>query len=398
MQLDVEDVLAQLVAIASVNPMGRADAGQPGLEAALTAHLERLLAGLGLRTHRQAVAPGRENLVARLEGRVPPKRGGPLVILSAHQDTVPADGMTIEPFAPRVSGGRLYGRGACDVKGGMAAMLAAVARLAHQRPPGRPSVVVACTVDEEYAFTGAAALTADWRRSSGGLISSRPVAAVVAEPTSLDVIVAHKGVVRWRCRTRGRAAHSAQGAPGDNAIYKMARVLTAVERYQREVIPGLAAHPLCGPVTANVGTIHGGSSINIVPEQCQIELELRLPPGVTPAAARGHLLDYLAVEVPLDPPPEHDPPYMAGPPLGDDANGPLAERLAATAGEVTGRDCRRRGVAFATEAAFFARAGCPAVVFGPGSIQQAHTADEWLLLEQLHQAEEILYRFVMEWK
>jgi acetylornithine deacetylase len=277
-----------------------------------------------------------------------------------------------------------------------------------------PSVVVTCTVDEEYAFTGAAALTGGLSQfssdengtvplpalavSSGGLIPGQPAAAVVAEPTDLDVIVAHKGVVRWRCHTRGRATHSAQGAADDNAIYKMARLLTGIERYQRDVTPGLAAHPLCGPVTANVGTIHGGSSINIVPERCQIELELRLPPGVTPAAARGHLLDYLATEAPLEPPPEHDPPYMAGPPLGDEANGQVAERLAATAGEVTGRDCRRRGVAFATEAAFFARAGCPAVVFGPGSIQQAHTDDEWLSLEQLHEAAEIFYRFVMSWK
>ena len=209
MTLNPLDTLAQLVATASVNPMGRSETGPAFYETRLTDHLEQLLHSLGLRTERQQVAPGRANLIARLDGEVPAERGGPLILFDAHQDTVPVDHMTIEPWKPAVRQGRLYGRGACDTKGGMAAMLTVIARLAAERPRGMPSVVMTCTVDEEYAFSGAAALVSSWTSASGGLIPRAPDAAVVAEPTGLDVIVAHKGVVRWRCHTSGRAAQRA---------------------------------------------------------------------------------------------------------------------------------------------------------------------------------------------
>jgi acetylornithine deacetylase/succinyl-diaminopimelate desuccinylase-like protein len=418
MPFDLIETLARLVAIPSVNPMGRPESGPPYGEAALTDHLERLFQGLGLRTHRQPVAPGRDNLVARLDGEVPPEQGGPLILFDAHQDTVPVDNMTIEPWTPAVRDGRLHGRGACDTKGGMAAMIAVIARLAAERPPGMPSLVMTCTVDEEYSFSGVSALVADWRAASGGLIPRPPDAAVVAEPTGLNVVVAHKGVVRWRCHTHGRAAHGAQPEAGDNALYKMARVLTALERYQRELAAGPAGEmrsPWSGPFfghkallagytvarkhgpdpfacTINVGTIRGGASVNIVPERCTIEIDLRFPPGMTPENARGRLIDYLVRQVHLDPPPSHDPPYMQGPALSDEASAAVTERLMAATCQVMG-DCRRQAVPYATNAAFFAQAGTPAVVFGPGSVAQAHTADEWLPLDELRHAAEILYRF-----
>ena len=148
MELDPVETLAQLVAIPSVNPMGRPVSGPPFYEDRLTEHLEKAFRRLGLSVERQPVAPGRENLVARLEGEVPPEQGGRVILLDAHQDTVPVDGMTIEPFTPAVRQRRLYGRGSCDAKGGMAAMLAAVARLADQRPPGMPTILFSCTVNE----------------------------------------------------------------------------------------------------------------------------------------------------------------------------------------------------------------------------------------------------------
>src|SRR5262249_54842819 len=143
-------ILSDLVAIPSVNPMGRPLLGPEFLEHRVTAYLEEFFRGLGVPCHRQSVAPQRDNIVARLELPGSPRT----VMFEAHQDTVPTDNMTVEPFRPKVEGGRLYGRGSCDIKGGMAAMLAAFARLARERPRGAASVVMACTVDEEYTFTG----------------------------------------------------------------------------------------------------------------------------------------------------------------------------------------------------------------------------------------------------
>ncbi len=397
MTLNPLETLAQLVAVPSVNPMGRPASGPAFYETRLTEYLERWLRTLGLQTQRQPIAAGRDNLIARLDGEIPPERGGPLILFDAHQDTVPVDHMTIDPWKPVVREGRLYGRGACDTKGGMAAMLAVIARLAAERPRGMPTVVMTCTVDEEYAFSGAAALASSWNSESDGLIPRPPDAAVVAEPTGLDVIVAHKGVVRWRCHTSGRAAHSAQPDAGQNAIYCMGRVLAGLERYQRDVVVGLASHPLCGPCTMNVGTIQGGSSVNIVPERCRIEIEVRFPPGTDADSVRGRLIDDLAATVGEEPVPTHDPPYMQGPALSDADNAAPAERLWSAVAGVAGNR-QRRGVPYATDAAFLSSAGTPAVVFGPGSVEQAHTDDEWVSLEEVEQAAEILYRFVRSWK
>jgi acetylornithine deacetylase ArgE len=390
-------ILKQLVAIPSVNPMGREETGPVFGEGRLTNFLEALFKELGMPTQRHPVASGRDNLYALLPGEVPPDRGGALLLFDAHQDTVPADGMTIEPWTPTIRDNRLYGRGACDTKGGMAAMIAVLSRLSHERPAAMPTILMACTADEEYHLAGASALAAGWAHGSSPLVSRAPDAAVVAEPTGLDVVVAHKGVIRWKCCMPGRAAHSSQPDQGDNAIYKMARALAGLECYEKEVLSKSAAHPLCGNATLNVGTIHGGTAINLVPDLCCIELEIRVPPGVNPETLRKDLVEYLKHREPAASSVVHDPPYMLGLPLNDDNNRRLAECLEGAIRGVVGM-CPRRGVPYATNAAFYAQAGIPSVVFGPGNIEQAHTADEWLPLDQLRQAVEILYRFTMSFR
>ncbi|MBN2477318.1 MAG: M20 family metallopeptidase [Pirellulales bacterium] len=392
--LDPVETLAQLVAVPSVNPMGRSVSGPPFGEDRLTDHLEELLGRLGLRTERQPVAPGRENLLARLDGDPPPDRGGRVVLLDAHQDTVPVEGMSIEPFVPEIRHGRLYGRGSCDTKGGMAAILAALSRLVAERPSGMPTLLVSCTVNEEYGFTGAEALTSLWESHGTTIVPCRPHAAVVAEPTGLDVVVAHKGVVRWRCHTTGRACHSARPADGVNAIYRMAPVLAAIERYCRQELDQRPVHPLCGPPTLSVGTICGGTSVNTVPDRCTIEIDHRLPPGQSPDASRQQVIDSLDQALGGSGSLQHDPLSMRGLALADEANGVVAETLAALV-RATAGECRRVGVPYATNAAFYAAAGVPSVVFGPGHLDQAHTKDEWLPLDQLRQATEIFYRFCL---
>lgn len=375
--------------------MGRAASGPEYGEGRMTDCLESLFRQLKIPCRRQPVEPGRENIVATVEGEIPPAHGGKILLFAVHQDTVPVDGMIIDPWTPTVREGRVYGRGACDVKGGMTAMLAALARLAEQRPPGMPTVVLACTVNEEFGFTGIDALRQAWNGTSDALLPRRPDAAIVAEPTGLDVVVAHRGVVRWHSHTRGRAAHSSRPEVGDNAIYKMARVLQVLERYQGEVVGSLGSHPLCGPGTMSVGVIRGGVSVNIVPDQCTIEIDRRLRPEEDPRLAYQHLIDYVAQapEIPFTV--EHDPPYLEAPALSNDANGAIADRLLRIVREVSGRG-ETVGVAYATDAAFLAAAGIPTVVFGPGSIAQAHTVDEWISIDELQQAAEILYRLGRE--
>ncbi len=388
--LDLVDTLKQLVAIPSVNPMGRPMSGPEYLEMRVTAWLEARFRSLGLEFERHTVEPGRDNILARFEGSPTLADGGELILWEAHQDTVPTTGMTIPPWTPSVSGRRLFGRGACDVKGGLAAMLHALARVIHEKPAKRPTIVMASTINEECGFSGATALAQLWK-SGSRLLPRAPDAAIVAEPTDLQVVVAHKGVVRWRCHTLGRAAHSSQPERGDNAIYRMGRVLGELEKYAAEVAPHLGSHPRCGSPTLSVGTVSGGLSVNTVPDRCTIEIDRRLIPGEQPRDAYQMVIDHVAKFVGADGV-QHDPPFMTGPGLSERLSGPLAERLLAAI-RPSCATSTTVGVAYGTNAAAISAAGVPCVVFGPGSIDQAHTADEWIDLDALQQASEILFRF-----
>ena len=167
---DPLEVLKQLVAIPSVNPMGREETEPAFGEGRLTDFLESLFAKLDMPTQRHPVAPGRENLYALLAGDVPPEKGGVFLLFDAHQDTVPVEGMTDAPWTPTIRDDRLYGRGACDTKGGMAAMIAVLARLSRERPAAMPTILMACTVDEEYHLAGAPALAKLWSQAPSPLV------------------------------------------------------------------------------------------------------------------------------------------------------------------------------------------------------------------------------------
>jgi acetylornithine deacetylase/succinyl-diaminopimelate desuccinylase-like protein len=400
MPLDLVQTLSDLVAIPSVNPMGRPLDGPEFYEDRVTDYLQQLFERLRLPWQRQAVQPRRENIVARLDGDLSPAAGGKVILLEAHQDTVPVDGMTIDPWKPQVRDGRLYGRGACDIKGGMTAMLGAVARLAEERPSGMPTVVMACTVNEEYGYSGASELPKLWAGGSSSIIPRRPDAAIVAEPTDLQVVVAHKGAVRWKCRTHGVAAHSSQPERGKNAIYGMAPVLMALERYASELGKAVPEHPLCGRATLSVGTIQGGLSVNTVPDACTIEIDRRLLPGEDALTVYEHVLGSLRegyqrdwAETGLHV--EHEYPYLLGVALSDRDNGAVADHLVEVLHRVLGRG-EKIGVSFGTNASRISVANVPTVVFGPGSIDQAHTADEWLSLDELAKASDVLYEYARQ--
>src|SRR5579863_855144 len=386
--MDAAEILKDLVATPSVNPMGRDVSGAEYLETRMSDYLQNFFQKLSVECQRIEVLPGRHNVIARLD------RPGSqtTVLLDAHQDTVPVEGMTIDPFQPTIKSGRLYGRGACDVKGGMAAILAAFVRLVADRPARAANVVVSCTCDEEMTAQGAKALARLWSDPSraGSLLSSPPTIAVVAEPTDLNIIVAHRGAIRWNLRTRGRACHSSRPLEGVNAIYKMAQVLSCLERYAEEIGRMIPPHPLCGYPTISVGRISGGISVNTVPDECVIEIDRRVIPGEDPASVIPQVNTYLHERLDVDF--EMLPPWIDGATLSDQNNGTWANRLMAQVAAVAGPR-KKQGAWYGTNASRFAVTGVPAVVFGPGSINQAHTADEWIDLGELRQASEIYYRF-----
>lgn len=397
MPLDLVHTLCDLVRLPSVNPMGRDVSGEQYLEHRVTDYLQGVFEQLGLAWQRQTIAPGQDNILARLDGEISPDQGGRLVMLEVHQDTVPVEGMTISPWSPEIRCGRVYGRGACDIKGGMACILSAVSRLAEERPAGMPTVVVACSVNEEFGDNGACHMPRLWEPGDSSVVPRRPDAAIVLEPTELNIVVVHKGTARWRCHTRGRAAHSSQPERGENAVYHMAHVVSALEQYAEEVLPQLGEHPLVGRPTLSVGVIRGGSSVNTVPDECTIEIDRRLLPREALADALEHVRSYLGSR--LEPLPEliHDEPHHAMIALPDDLNGDLADRLSEVV-QRCGGPGQRIGVPYGTDAPAFSSCGIPTVVFGPGSIAQAHTADEWVAVDQLQLATRMLYEFVRQYR
>lgn len=385
MALNVVETLANLVAIPSVNPMGRDDSGDEFYEYRMTDRLEEIFAGLGLPFERQQLAPKRTNIMARLDGT------DEVLVFEAHQDTVPVDGMVIPPWEPTIRDGRIYGRGSCDIKGGMAAMLAAISRLADERPANMPTIIMACSVNEEHGFDGATAMARQWASGEGQLVPRKPDAVIVAEPTLLNVVVAHRGVVRWHVHTGGRACHSSTPHLGDNAIYHMARVVSHLEQYANDVVATLGEHRLLGNPTLSVGVISGGISVNTVPDACVIEIDRRVLPGEDPLAARQHVIDYLTSKLGDTVPITHEAAYIASGGLSDDSNAHLANRVrqAATDLDAPGELI---GVPYGTDAPAYDAIDCPTVVFGPGSIEQAHTKDEWLAIDQLEKAADIYFQ------
>ena len=359
--------LADLIRINSVNP-----AYEGGVsEAAMASYIGDYFRSRGLETWEQEVFPGRPNRIVRLPGRNPSRR----IVLEAHTDTVSVKGMTIPPFEPVIADGRIYGRGACDTKAGLAGMMQAVASLHAEGFVPPCEVWLAAVVDEEYSYRGVVKLCE-------GLTGA---ASIVAEPTELRLVVASKGVLRWRIRVDGRAAHSSKPHLGVNAISHMARLVLAIEKDERR----LAAHrhPLLGSATCNVGVIHGGVQVNFVPDQCTIEIDRRLLPGEQVDAVLAeyqHLIDGLGERHPGFAA-TMEPPLLTDEALDTPPGSPPAQ-LAAEILREFGLESEPTGVPFGSDASKLSRQGLPSLVFGPGSIDRAHAAVEYVEIDQVRLA------------
>jgi len=367
--LETTRLLHDLVTRPSVNPMGRALSGPEFYEHQITAYLEDYFRSLGVPFQRQTIAPLRDNIVAVCETPSPTWT----LLLEVHQDTVPTDNMTIEPFGARIVDNRLYGRGACDIKGGMAAMLAAFARVMRDQPHGGARVVMACTVDEEFTFLGVQQLAKLDLRGSQQL----PIHAVVAEPTDLNIVDTHKGAVRWDLTTFGRSCHSSRPEQGINAIYHMGELMPIIQRYAEELRRS-KVDPRLGAPTLSVGRIEGGVSVNTVPDRCRIEIDRRVLPGENAREALGQFLAYLSEWTPKNIRFEcPEQPWLCAPALSADLSKEITTKLGAAINSVKGAH-EVQAVPYGTDASVLAEAGIPAVVFGPGDIRKAHTCDEWV--------------------
>jgi succinyl-diaminopimelate desuccinylase len=371
-----ERFLADLVRIESINP--ETWPGGSG-EAAVAARVAEELRACGLAPQLREAAPGRPNVLAELAGE-----GGRTLLLEAHLDTVQAEGMA-EPFAARVADGMLYGRGACDDKASVAAFVGALRalRLAGVKPPVR--VLLAAVAGEEYAGRGIRALLA------GGL---RADAAIVGEPTRLDVVVAHKGCVRAELVVRGRAAHSSRPEDGRNAIEAMADIIAGL--HARLDAPYAArAHPLAGAPTLAFTQIAGGVGINTIPERCVARFDRRVAPGETAAAALAELRAALAaLPLPDGVAAEVGEPFIAEEALATPTEEPLVRALLAAARRHH-PPARLAGVPYGTDANRIAPYGIPCVVFGPGDIALAHAAHEAVPLAEVVAATRIVAEVIL---
>lgn len=335
-----------------------------------------LLTSWGFETSMTEVAPGRQNVVGRLSG------SGPTLLLNGHLDTVGVEGMTVAPFGAVVEDGRLLGRGSCDMKGGIAALLAAGRALAAGG--ARPNLVIALTADEEHASIGMADLVAGPDGAAD--------LAVVCEPTSLHVMPAHKGFVWVEATFRGHAAHGSRPDVGIDAIRHAGLYLGALDGYASE-LTSRDPHPLLGHGSFHAGTISGGTAESVYPDRCTLLLERRTLPGESPdevLADFQRVLDELAAREPtidatlrmtLERPGTEVP-----------VESDLVQGLIDAASN-EGTPAPVEGMTAWVDAAFLNEAGVPAVCYGPGSIEQAHTLDEWIDVEEIRTCARVLERF-----
>lgn len=369
--LELRELVADLVAIDSVNPtLVEGGAGEEGM----AGYVSAWLAAGGLEPRVDEAAPGRPNVVAVAHGA----GGGPVLLLNAHMDTVGVAGMD-RPFEAMVRDGRLYARGSADTKGGLAAAMWAV-REAHRSGRLRGDVVLAAVCDEEAGSAGTEHLVA------GGV---RAAAAIVLEPTNLEIVVAHKGFVWVEITVDGRAAHGSRPDLGIDAIVKMGRVLVGLETLGARLSAG-HAHPVLGTGSLHAGRIEGGQEASSYPQRCRVGVERRTIPGETVQTVRAEIEALLASAG------EGDPQFSSRIDVGfsrDPLQTPPDERVVVAlhrhARAVLGRDPGVSGFAGWTDAALLAAAGIPSVVFGPVGAG-LHGVDEWVDLASVESCARVL--------
>jgi len=368
MSNEVVELCQRMVRIPSVNPQDSTDPAEPYGEARMASFVFDWLGEHGLSPQRQTVQPERENVLAMAEGADSSKT----LLLTSHMDTVDVKDMTVEPFAASLRQGRIYGRGACDDKGPLAAMMIAFRdRVRQGKLPYNLMFLASC--GEEYNMAGANYFTEHLPEKLAG--------AVFGEPSSLKVVIAHKGVVRLQLETQGRSAHSSRPETGKNAIYPMARAITVVE----EFIEGLAragSHPQLGHEKAAVTIVRGGQQVNVIPDKCEALVDWRILPGRDAQQCRDELAKLLRSRLGDEIKVKLLNQYR---PMQTDGTNRLIAALLNAADKAA--QIRQTTIATgATDASAFTKLAIPTPVFGPGNTAQAHTQDEYIETTQLEKS------------
>ena len=378
------DLLSALVSIPSMNPAFMADGS--GGESGLADFVESQLQDLGMETQQHEVLPGRSNVFGRL--RVPNSKG--LLLFECHMDTVGVDTWGPEALEPRVEGTTLHGRGSCDAKGCLAGMILAIRELAKHPEDLDYDIGLLGVVDEEYRFRGIV-----------GFIEQgiEVTAAVIGEPTRLELVTATKGAVRFTLQTKGRPAHSSQPERGNNAIYQMVDVI----HHLRETLdPRFAArsHALVGYPTWAIGIIHGGHAANVIPETCEVVVDRRIIPGETSEGSIREFeeaMEQLAATKP-DLHPSVASRDLADWPL-DTAEDEAIVQAAMRALRAHNLPPEPQGVTYGTDASKLqVKSGVPCIVYGPGDIGYAHTDHERVDLTEVVQSADIYAQIAREFK
>ena len=369
----VVKLLRDLIALPSVNnaflPPGDPHAG----EELVADYLKNRARKAGLEIETQATNSGRDNLIVRLK---PLGQATHRIILAPHMDTVGGDLDKI--FRPTKKGDRLHGRGACDTKGSVAVMFHAMEHLAQRHRPTNTEIVFIGFVDEECNQTGSRAFSK---------LKLKANLALVGEPTRCRVVAAHKGDLWLRLSTRGKAAHGARPELGRNAVHTMAKCIDSIETEYAQNLEK-KRHPVLGPPTINTGIVRGGSQPNIVPDVCEADLDRRTLPGESFTKISreiGEVLKKRGLKARLTNVKGYTCPAME-----TDPTLPMVQQLMRTV-----RQTKPLGVDYYCDAANIATTGVPAIVWGPGDIAQAHTADEWISIRQLERGMDVLTRFLL---
>jgi len=366
---EISELLAQLVAIDSINPdLVPGGAGEGTIARFVADWLERA----GLEVEMDEPAPGRPSVIGIARG----SGGGRALLLNAHMDTVGVAGME-RPHDPVVKDNRLYGRGAFDMKGGLAAIMLAAAEAKRQHLRG--DVILTAVSDEEYASIGTSSIVKSWHAD----------AAIVTEPTGLDICVAHKGFIWLEVETQGIAAHGSRPDLGVDAIVKMGKVLVGLEELDRS-LRSKPSHPLLKSGSLHASLITGGQELSSYPERCILSVERRTIPGETQASVESQIrtiFDQLAAS---------DPAFKASlrTTLVRDAfevpeDEPLVQVVRRQAAALLGQEPAIVGATAWMDSAILSAAGIPTVVFGPGG-EGAHAVVEWVDLEEVGRCAEVL--------